>query len=115
MVCYGDNRVAKTFIPPPSKFLKSHSLETAKSAEIIVTYNGFTSDARKAFQQAVDIWETLIESPVPIYMEANWEDLGETTLGSCFSNGYYLGLFVGAKFPFAYYPVAVYEKWPEPM
>ncbi len=85
-------------------------METAKSAEIIVTYNGFTSDARKAFQQAVDIWETLIESPVPIYMEANWEDLGETTLGSCFSNGYYLGLFVGAKFPFAYYPIAVYEK-----
>ncbi|MDX2442393.1 MAG: hypothetical protein QNK30_01210, partial [Bacteroidales bacterium] len=110
MVCYGDNRVAKTFVPPPNKFLKSLSPAADKSADIIVTYNGFTSDARKAFQQAVDIWETLIESPVPIYMEANWEDLGETTLGSCVAGNYYLGLFLGARLPLAYYPLAVAEK-----
>ncbi len=110
MICYGDNRVANTFVPPSNKFLKSLSPAADKTANIIVSYNGFTSDARKAFQQAVDNWEMLIVSPVPIYMEANWEDLGEQVLGSCVSGGYYLGLFLGASLPFAYYPLAVAEK-----
>jgi len=109
MVCYGDKRVANTHIPPPHQFLKSTQLGEKKS-NIIVTYNGFTSEARKAFQYAVDIWETIIESPIPIQMEANWVVLDEPTLGSCYSNGYYLGLYLGGLLPFAYYPLAVAEK-----
>ncbi len=109
MVCYGDKRVANTHIPPPHKFLKStQALE--KKSNIVVTYNGFTSEARKAFQYAVDIWETILESPVPIHMEANWVVMEGTTLGSCYSNGYYLGLYFGALMPYAYYPIAVAEK-----
>jgi hypothetical protein len=109
MVCYGDKRTANTHIPPPSRFLKSTQLGEKKS-NIIVDYNGFTSEARKAFQYAVDIWETILESPVSIHMQANWEEIEGSTLGSCYSNGYYLGVYFGALIPYAYYPLAVAEK-----
>ena len=110
MICKGDDRVANTRIPPPARFLKSLSLASEKRADIIVTYRGFSTEAKKAFQQAVEIWETLIESPVPIYMDANWVTMEGSTLGDCTSNGYFLGLFLGARIPYAYYPIAVAEK-----
>jgi len=64
--------------------------ETTKSnrrrkdtATILVNYGpDFPPEARQAFQRAVDIWETRIDSPVPIKLEARWEDLGEGTLGA---------------------------------
>ena len=52
-------------------------------ATIEVTYNNFPSaipsgpgPQQIAFQLAVDIWETLIESPVTIKIDANWIDTG---------------------------------------
>ena len=43
------------------------------TATINVTYNGFTPQAQTAFQQAVDIWQTLIVSPITINVTANWQ------------------------------------------
>src|SRR5689334_20570847 len=37
-----------------------------QSATFNVTYNGFSNEAKQAFQRAVDIWSGLISSPVPI-------------------------------------------------
>ncbi len=52
-------------------------------ATIDVTYNNFPSaipsgpgPQQVAFQLAVDIWETLIESPVTIKIDAEWVDTG---------------------------------------
>ncbi|MYB01006.1 hypothetical protein F4X90_15230, partial [Candidatus Poribacteria bacterium] len=41
-----------------------------------VTYDGFTDEAREAFQYAVDIWNSLIRSPVPIRIDASFTDFG---------------------------------------
>ena len=52
-----------------------------------MTYNGFTPEARAAFQYAVDIWASFIQTSVPIKIDATFEDLGGVeggflTLGS---------------------------------
>lgn len=52
------------------------------TAEIVVDYIGFPAEAQRAFQYAVDIWETHIRSSVPIYMVAQWEELDAGVLGS---------------------------------
>ena len=49
---------------------------------IEVTYIGFPPAAEAAFQEAVDIWETVLSSPVIIRVEANWTVLEGNTLGS---------------------------------
>ncbi len=60
-----------------------------KTATFIVTYNGFTPAAEAAFQHAVDIWEQLITSPVPIRVEATWEVLDPGLLGGAGANSYW--------------------------
>jgi hypothetical protein len=47
-----------------------------------VTYNGFTTEARNAFQFAVDIWAGELVSSVPIQIDANFTSLGSNILGS---------------------------------
>lgn len=63
---------------PSSKLLRKQ-----KSATIQVNYDGnFPSEARTAFERAVEIWERHISSPIPIVIDARYEDLGAGTLGS---------------------------------
>jgi hypothetical protein len=49
---------------------------------ISVNYNGFTPQAQTAFQFAVDIWESLLDSPVPITVDASFAPLSPGVLGS---------------------------------
>jgi hypothetical protein len=52
------------------------------TADIRVEYSaGFTTQAKAAFQAAVDIWKTQIRSGVPITIKADWSPLGEGVLG----------------------------------
>jgi hypothetical protein len=44
----------------------------AVTASFEVEYNGFSPEAQEAFQRAVDIWETHIQSEVPIKVIANF-------------------------------------------
>ncbi|WP_163324874.1 T9SS type A sorting domain-containing protein [Draconibacterium mangrovi] len=107
-VCYASGEVERVRIAPPVEFLLK-SAGVAKS-EIIVDYNGFTPEAQEAFAYAVSIWESLIESDMPIRMQANWEDNLETNvLGSCGPETYYKD-FKDAPFKGRYYPVAIAEK-----
>jgi len=110
IVCYGSEQVVKSFTPPPIDFLLKASKGNPRTADIIVSYNGFTPQAEAAFEYAVQIWEYLIVSDIPIYMEANWTALATNTLGSCAPSTYYLGLFVNGRQADAYYPVALAEK-----
>lgn len=58
-----------------------------QTATIVVDYgSGFTPEAQRAFQRAVDIWETHIASPVPIRIAANFSPLGENVLGGARPN-----------------------------
>lgn len=54
----------------------------SQAATFEITYSGFSSEAKSAFQYAVDIWSALIESPVPIRIEASWTALSPGVLGS---------------------------------
>ncbi|WP_320111270.1 T9SS type A sorting domain-containing protein [Draconibacterium orientale] len=107
-VCYGSGEVERVRIPPPAEFLLK-SAGAAKS-EIIVDYNGFTPEAQGAFAYAVSIWESIIESDMPIRMQANWSSsLGTNVLGNCGPETYYKD-FKDAPFKGRYYPVAIAEK-----
>jgi len=57
--------------------------KAAKTANIVVDYNGFTPEARAAFERAVDIWETHIRSDVVIKVRANYgPQAGDNVLAS---------------------------------
>ncbi len=76
-ILYGTNKNANTRIPPPmlNLFQRGEALTTVPS-QFIVTYDGFTDEAIEAFQYAVDIWNALIRSPVPIRIDASFIDFG---------------------------------------
>ena len=67
--------------PPSGKYALA-----PPAANISVNYNGFTPEARVAFQRAVDIWSSLLITTVPIEIEANFTTFEEErTLGSTVS------------------------------
>ncbi len=78
------------------------------TSTINVNYNGFSTQAQAAFEYAVDIWENLIVSPVPIEVEANWTPLGKDTniLGSAGPNDYDYN-FDNAAYANTLYPIAL--------
>lgn len=58
------------------------------SSEFNVTYvnacgtQNWPSQARQAFEYAMRIWETHLQSSVPVRIEATWQELDENVLGS---------------------------------
>ena len=106
IVCYGSEEINDIYIPPPASYLLKSGTQ---KANISVKYVGFSEEAKTAFQKAVDIWESLIYSPVTIKMEARWESLEQGVLGSCAPSTFYRD-FDGTSNPDQYYPVALAEK-----
>jgi len=104
-VCYASPEIHKSFVRPPVK-LKAGSL---KKSNIIVDFVGFPDSAKVAFQYAVDIWENLIYSPIPIHIQATWESLDSDILGSCGPSDY-IPNFNSTQIWNCYYPIALAEK-----
>jgi hypothetical protein len=98
-------------VPPPEAYLKwkTNSNKRPKNATIEVTYTGFTPEAEAAFQTAVDIWESLISSPVTIRIQAQWTPLSSGVLGSAGTTRI-IRNFSGAQKLNVWYPVALAEK-----
>ena len=90
---------------------KSRNMRTQslKRSEFIVTYNGFPEEAKAAFERAVEIWEYLVYSDVPIRVFAEWQNLGASVLGSA-NTSQFLMNFEGARYAQTYYPMALAEK-----
>ncbi len=111
-VCYASGKVERAAIPPSPEIMDALKSATVNKSDIVVTYSSnFPEEAKQAFEYAVSIWETIIESTVPIYVDATWKSLGETTLGSCSPNqDYFYANFENAPHPNIYYPVALAEK-----
>lgn len=111
VVCYSEAKNKNTFIPPPAAYLKSKANSNARSATATfeVEYVGFSPEAKTAFQEAVNIWSTLIESPVKIKIKAFWRPLGTNVLGSAIW-GTALANFPNAQKLNTFYPVALAEK-----
>lgn len=68
--------------------LRFKQKDGAKTASIQVNYisaqgnQPWPQEAIDAFEYAIDIWETHIDSDIPIRINANWVELGQFTLGS---------------------------------
>lgn len=104
-ICYASDEVHKSFIGPPIR-LKSGLV---KPATILVDYIDFPDEPRTAFQYAVEIWQNLISSPVPIHVKASWISLSEGVLGSCRPADFYKN-FNSTQIWDSHYPVALAEK-----
>lgn len=112
IVCYGVEKPGTSHVPPPELFaerLAAGKTQATKSSKFVVTYIGFTNEAREAFQRAVDIWESILVSPVDIHVTANWAPLGSGVLGSATAGTFYAN-FDGAQQLNTWYPVALAEK-----
>ncbi len=72
------------------------------TADIQVTYNGFSQAAHDAFEAAVQVWEAKIVSSRVIHVTANWTPLDDGILGSAGPEALYLWNGI-------VYPVALYE------
>lgn len=95
------------FVPPPAILGERDALGSG-GPSITVFYTGFSPEAQKAFQYAVDIWKSVIVTPVVVEIDAYWQPLGATTLGSAAPYDE-LRSFTGA--PTAnWYPVALANK-----
>ena len=75
-ITYGTDELANTKVPPPpmvklsSEGISAHVQQT-QQPRFNVKYNDFTEEAKEAFQYAVDIWASLIRSPVQIKIHAH--------------------------------------------
>lgn len=112
IICYARPEAMHTKVPIPSYLkdkLQNPNAKIAATANIEVTYVGFTPQAQTAFQYAVDIWSNLVTSDVPIKIYAEYKELdpgvlGSTIWGTLFAN------FKNAQRNNVWYPVAMAEK-----
>ncbi|ELR99941.1 Calx-beta domain-containing protein [Gloeocapsa sp. PCC 73106] len=97
-------------VAPPagiSSLSRSNSLvNTTSNTTINVNYSGFTPQAQAAFQYAVDIWESVIDSSVPIEIDASFSPLGTGVLGQAGPDAFYRN-FTNAPQNSTWYPVAL--------
>ena len=108
-ICYASGLVEKSYIPPPPEFLNRLKSTSEQKSEIIVKYSLFPSEAKEAFEYAVGIWEYIVESPIPIHIQANWRSKDANVLGSCGPSDFFAN-FKDAPMENRYYPVALVEK-----
>ena len=111
VVCYHSGVSVPSFIGIAEDVQrKLSSGARTKSANIEVTYVGFTSEAQEAFQRAVDIWEGILQSDVTVHVYAVWStQLASNVLGSAIYGNAYAN-FQGAPKLNIFYPVALAEK-----
>ncbi|MEI6043926.1 MAG: hypothetical protein WCS37_05995 [Chloroflexota bacterium] len=96
-------------ILPPSSF--SRQAAGLSTANMTVTYSGFTPKAQAAFQYAVNIWAALISSPVEIKIAASFEPLSPASvLASTRPFAFYRD-FPNVPLSGVLYPVALANKF----
>jgi hypothetical protein len=106
--------IVNKFYVPRSKEVQSR-MDNSRSnpcSSFIVSYSGFTPEAQAAYQFAVDIWANLLVSPVPIRINAVWQQADSpNNLGSA-SPAYFREVTGLPANPDAkvLYPAALFEK-----
>ena len=98
----GASTLVESRLPPSS----APQRLTPTPAKIIVTYHGFTSEAKASFQRAVDLWSRLVQSPVPIRIDATWKPLPSSVLGQAGAKTW-IKDFPNAPRSGLYYPAAL--------
>jgi hypothetical protein len=116
IICYSKPEDQHLLIQAPQAYQQWKLNRSAKTSSTVfeVEYVNFPDDAKAAFQKAVDIWSTLIETTVPIRVLAVWQVItngssSENILGGA-NPGTYIRDFAGAQQRLTWYPVALAEK-----
>ncbi|MDO1502315.1 hypothetical protein Q2T40_19445 [Winogradskyella maritima] len=78
----------KSYVKVRESILQKRAQNLPNCSTINVTYNGFTTQAQTAFQFAVDIWEDLLTSSVPITVNADFGPLDPGVLGGAGPAGF---------------------------
>ncbi|MCP9756241.1 T9SS C-terminal target domain-containing protein [Lacihabitans sp. CCS-44] len=86
-----------------------NSRPQANTATINVTYSNFPSDAKDAFQAAVDVWQSLLISKVPIKITATWDAISSNTLATSGAKKVYKN-FANSPIRDVWYPSALAES-----
>lgn len=99
----------ENFDGPISSLSSYKNLRTqAGVSSFVVTYSGFPSDAKAAFQAAIDVWQKVMVTRVPIRIKASWESINSTTLANSGATKVYKN-FGGNSIKDVWYPVALAE------
>lgn len=95
---------------PFTKTGQQSNIQRIQTTNFIVNYTGFSAEAQDAFQRAVDLWDNLIDTELPIRIDATWlpiepnATLGFATTSSVLAN------FPAAPQTNVWYPIALAEK-----
>lgn len=109
IICHALDEDQHTSIGPPKEFLRNLGSRTQMGSTFEVEYIGFPAEAESAFQLAVDIWQSILKSPVTIKITAQWIEMNAGTLGSASASSFYRNFNKTPKFQ-TWYPVALAEK-----
>ncbi len=82
VVLHGSDVSRPSIVEAPARSSLRASGSRAASTTFTVTYTGFSPAQRDAFQAAVDTWARLLDSPVPIRIEARLSPLPDGVLGA---------------------------------
>ena len=106
-ICYASGKNANISIPAPESPLRRLKSGTTKKIQFVVTYHNFPDNAKAAFQYALDIWSTVLYTPVTVRVDAVWDStLPSGVLGATSPSNFY-NKIPGSYIYEAYYPVAV--------
>lgn len=114
VICYAGTENHPHYVASPQEYSKRAKGSTANltnSAVFEVTYIGFENvpQAQAAFQEAINIWSSLLTTTVPIRIEVRWVTLAPNVLGSANYTAAFAN-FKGAQKLNVFYPVALAEK-----
>lgn len=114
VVCYYHLENRADHVPVSDNFARLRARGAAgrkKTALFEVEYINFPADnkAKNAFQYAVEIWESELDSSVPIRIRAEWSALDAGVLGQALWGSAYAN-FGGEQHMNTFYPVALAEK-----
>ena len=120
IVCYASTKIAdpKNYIFARNKFLqnRTNARTAGISSNIEITLSGLPEDPTdaidyaNAMQYAVNIWASLLASPMPIKITANWTPLANGTVLATASATNDIVNFEGAPIEDFFYPIALAEK-----
>ncbi len=108
IIDYANDKASPGHVPL-REALQNAAGRVAGTAVFEVEYINFTQAQRDAFQYAVDIWASLIESAVPIRIKVEMKGLGQGVLGQAGPTARYAN-FPNAQMINTFYVVAMAEK-----
>lgn len=95
----GDSQLP-VYVPPPAAFF-----DNTRSASFSINYTGFSGQSQASFQYASTIWSAILNSPVPIKVNAVFVPLTPGLLGITLPNG--RKDFAGTPQPDTWYATAL--------